>query len=100
ASRTAHAALGQYRSVVLVHGFNGGDGSSGSTPNGSPNGNCDSYWGDAKSFLLSHWGPDVRTVQYYNNEGNCNDNGYTLNIGGYSADLHDPLYANNCTNYH
>jgi hypothetical protein len=57
APRAAHAAFGgQYGSVVLVHGFTvDGKGFSGTTTNGSMDGNCDAYWGNAKAFLSSHW---------------------------------------------
>ncbi|QBD80626.1 hypothetical protein EPA93_33495 [Ktedonosporobacter rubrisoli] len=93
---SAHAAPSS-ESVVLVHGFNGGDGFSGSTTHGNTKGDCNLYWGDAKSFLSSRGSSDVRTVQYYQDEGNCNQNGTEHT---YSANLHDPLYANHCKDYH
>ena len=77
-------------SVIFVHGLNG------PSPGGSNAGHdCNQYWGDAMNFLSSQGLGDLRTIQFYNGDINC-DNGNEMT---YSSNLHDPLYTSLCTNY-
>jgi pimeloyl-ACP methyl ester carboxylesterase len=70
-------------SVVLVHGLNG------PSPKGSSAGHdCNNvYWIDTKSFLKSQGLQDLRTIQFYTGDRNCD------------ANLHDPSYTRHCTDF-
>jgi hypothetical protein len=72
---------------VLVHGVTGNfwDLWPGGY-NSSLGSNCTDYWGDAISYLNKQGYSDIRTVQYYTGDTNCD------------VDLHASAYQNLCDN--
>jgi triacylglycerol esterase/lipase EstA (alpha/beta hydrolase family) len=79
--------------IVLVHGITGWANGSGLGPwayNSSAGSNCDTnYWGTTISYLNNQGYSDIRTVQYYTGDTNCDVN------------LHDPkiLDQSLCDNF-
>jgi hypothetical protein len=69
--------------VILVHGITGIE------LNGSGAGsNCnDNYWGDAINYLTAQGYSDIRTVQYYTGDTNCD------------VDLHNSAYQYRCDGF-
>jgi len=65
--------------VVLVHGFVGNVGDPVNCKGG--------YWGDAISNLKAQGYSDIRTVQYYTSDSNCD------------LDLHNPAYQYRCDGF-
>ena len=79
-------------SIVFVHGFQP------SSVAGKNTGqDCIKYWGDAIKFLAERGLTDLRTVKYYNGDVNCKNG---KDEGTYSSDLHHPLYASLCKDFH
>ncbi len=82
------------QSIVFVHGFYG----TGLVPvaKGSSAGDdLSTYWGPAKQVISDQgWQGDFRIIKYYSGDIN-----HSNGASSYSADLHDPMYANNCTNF-